>query len=86
MNRIERIRAILQENLSPSRLELRDDSHKHAGHAGARPGGETHYELFIEAEAFRGKSRIARHQMIYTLLADELKSGLHALVIKASAP
>jgi len=83
MNRAERITSILTQALQPIHLEVRDDSHKHAGHAGARAGGETHYEVIIEAECFRGLSQMQRHQMIYKLLADEFKTGLHALAIKA---
>lgn len=84
-NRLERIKSILTENLRPSHLEVRDDSHKHAGHAGARDEGETHYEVIIEAEAFRGLTQIQRHQMIYKLVAEEFKTGLHALGIRAGA-
>ena len=86
MNRAERITAILTEALHPIRLELRDDSERHAGHAGASPGGETHYDVIIEAEKFRGLSKIHSHQMIYRLLDAEFKSGLHALSIRAHTP
>jgi BolA protein len=85
MNRLERIKSILTEKLHPAHLEVRDDSVKHAGHAGARAGGETHYEVIIEAECFRGVSKIQRHQMIYKLLTEEFNTGLHALTIKAQA-
>ena len=84
--RAERIISILKENLSPEKLELEDDSHKHAGHAGARPGGETHYTLRIEANAFAGLNRVQMHQLVYKLLDGEFKQGLHALAIIASAP
>ena len=86
MNRAQRITGILTQELHPTRLELRDDSHKHAGHSGAREGFETHFDLIIEAECFRGLNKIQRHQMIYTPLAEEFKTGLHALAIKAEAP
>ena len=86
VNRIERIKAILTQALSPGHLELHDDSHKHAGHAGAQPGGETHYTLVIEAAAFADKSKVVRHRMIYALLDEEFKTGLHALAIEAYAP
>jgi len=85
MNRLERIRLILAENLNPAHLEVRDNSHEHAGHAGAHPGGETHYEVVVIAECFRGLSKVQRHQMIYKLLAGEFKTGLHALSIDAKA-
>ena len=82
----ERIRRSLQEALNPVKLEVQDDSHKHAGHAGARPGGETHYTVVVESEKFRGLSRVQSHQLIYKLLDAEFKGGLHALAIEASAP
>jgi len=82
-NRAERITSILTQALQPIHLEVRDNSHSHAGHAGASPGGETHYEVVIEAECFHGLTRIQRHQMIYKLLAEEFKTGLHALSIEA---
>lgn len=85
MNRAQRIRAILQEKLQPTRLELKDNSGNHIGHAGARPEGETHYELLIESFAFAGKGRIQRHRIIHALLEDEFKTGLHALTIRALA-
>jgi len=85
MNRLERIRSILTENLNPAHLEVRDNSHEHAGHAGARPAGETHYEVVVIAECFRGLSKVQRHQMIYKFLAEEFKTGLHALSIDAKA-
>ncbi len=86
MNRAERIKARLNEKLSPQSLELVDDSARHAGHAGASPGGETHYRLTVVSEAFAGLSRVARHQLVYGALAEEFKTGLHALNITASVP
>ncbi|NNE86007.1 MAG: BolA family transcriptional regulator [Alphaproteobacteria bacterium] len=86
MNRLERIRRILDEALSPTVLEVFDDSHLHAGHSGAREGGETHYRLEIVSAAFADKSRVARERMIHGLLADEFSNGLHALSIKARGP
>ena len=76
----------LQAAFAPDRLEVTDDSHRHAGHAGARPGGETHFNVYIVSGAFRGKSRIERHRMVNAVLADELGSGVHALAISAKAP
>lgn len=84
--RAERMERLLQKELNPSRITLTDDSTRHAGHAGARPEGETHYTLVIEAECFRGLSRVQCHQLIYRLLGEEFKCGLHALAINASAP
>lgn len=71
---------------APQSLEVVDESHKHAGHAGHRPEGETHYRVYIVSESFRGKSRIDRHRMINSTLAAELAGGVHALAIHASAP
>jgi BolA protein len=82
MNRAERIKAILTRELAPHHLEIIDDSHKHAGHAGARPEGETHYSLIIGSAAFTGKTKVQAHQMVYTHLKPELDSGLHALAIR----
>lgn len=67
-------------------LDIVDDSARHAGHAGAAPGGQTHFNLTIEAAAFTGMSRIERHRAINAVLADEFDTGLHALHIKAIAP
>jgi BolA protein len=86
MNRRERIIAIITQALSPSHLELTDDSARHAGHAGASPQGETHYTLIVETSRFTGMGKVARHQEIYGLLAGEFKDGLHALSIQAFAP
>ena len=71
---------------APARLEVRDDSHLHQGHAGHRPGGESHFSVHIVANAFKGKSRIERHRMINEALLGELKGGVHALAIQALAP
>ena len=71
---------------APSSLRVVDESHQHEGHAGHRPGGQTHYRVHIVSEAFRGKSRIERHRMVNTALEAELKGSVHALAIKAQAP
>lgn len=84
MNRKERIEFILTNQFHPTHLEVHDESHKHAGHAGARPSGETHYQIVIATEGFKGMSKIQRHQAIYAALADEWKNGLHALAIQAN--
>jgi BolA protein len=86
LSRSERIRQSLQDALNPVKLDLFDDSDKHAWHAEAKPGGQTHYTLVIESEKFRGMSMVQSHQLIYGLLDEEFKTGLHALAIKASAP
>jgi BolA protein len=76
----------LTEAFHPENLRVVDESHQHAGHAGHRAGGQTHFRVYIVAEAFRGKTRIERHRMINSALAAELSSGVHALAIHAAAP
>jgi BolA family transcriptional regulator, general stress-responsive regulator len=76
----------LNEAFHPESLDVIDESHLHEGHAGHRPGGETHFRVYIVSKAFDGKTRIDRHRMINTLLAEELAGGVHALAIKAQAP
>ena len=71
---------------TPTSLRVADESHQHEGHAGHRPGGQTHFRVYIVSEAFRGKSRIERHRMINSTLSAELSGGVHALAIKALAP
>ena len=80
------ITAKLTEAFAPQSLDVIDESHHHEGHAGHRPGGQTHFRVYIVSEAFRGKSRIERHRMVNNTLAVELKGGVHALAIHASAP
>ncbi len=72
--------------LRPVRLDLQDESAQHAGHAGARPSGGSHWQLRIVSEAFRGKSAVARHRMVYEALGDLMKRDIHALRIEAFAP
>jgi BolA protein len=76
----------LNKAFAPESLRVEDESHQHEGHSGHRPGGETHFRLYIVSEVFRGKSRIERHRMINTALAGELAGGVHALAIHAAAP
>jgi BolA family transcriptional regulator, general stress-responsive regulator len=71
---------------APESLHVEDESHRHEGHAGHRPGGETHFRVYIVSEAFRGKSRLERHRMINAALEGELKGRVHALAIHAAAP
>jgi len=82
----EVITAKLGEAFAPASLDVIDESDRHVGHAGYRAGGETHFRIHIVSEAFRGKSRLERHRMIYNTLADELKAGVHALAIEATTP
>jgi BolA protein len=76
----------LRETFAPESLDVIDESHLHEGHAGHRPGGETHFRIHIVSPAFEGKSRIERHRMINVTLAAELAGSVHALAIKAEAP
>jgi len=76
----------LTEALEPQSLEVVDESHRHEGHAGHRPGGQTHYRVYIVSEAFKGKTRVERHRMINELLSTELAGSVHALAIHATAP
>jgi BolA family transcriptional regulator, general stress-responsive regulator len=76
----------LRETFAPESLDVIDESHLHEGHAGHRPGGETHFRIYIVSPAFQGKSRIERHRMINSTLATELAGSVHALAIKALAP
>jgi BolA family transcriptional regulator, general stress-responsive regulator len=76
----------LHKAFAPESLRVEDESHQHAGHAGHRPGGETHYRVYIVSAAFRGKSRVERHRMINGALAAELAGGIHALAIHAAVP
>jgi BolA protein len=76
----------LTKAFAPASMRVEDESHLHAGHAGHRPGGQTHFRLYIVSESFRGKSRIERHRMVNAALEAELSGGVHALAIHASAP
>ncbi|WP_454830532.1 BolA family protein [Pseudoxanthomonas wuyuanensis] len=85
MNRVERIRAALQEAFVPSRLEVVDDSHRHAGHAGARDG-RGHFNVEIVSEAFAGLPPLARHRRVYAALGQMMTTDIHALSIRAMTP
>lgn len=74
------------QSLSPTRLDLEDESARHAGHAGAAPGGNTHWRLRIESPAFAGKPTLARHRMVYQALGDLMQHPIHALAISARSP
>jgi BolA protein len=82
----EAIRDKLTAALQPTRLEIEDDSARHEGHAGARPGGESHFNVLIEAHAFEGAPKVARQRMVYQALSEEMKGPIHALSVKALAP
>ncbi|MEL7042942.1 MAG: BolA family protein [Pseudomonadota bacterium] len=85
MTRSQRIHDSLTKAFAPHELDVTDDSHLHAGHAGARPGGETHYTVKIQSAAFAGMSRVAMQRAVLDALKDEFASGLHALSIKATS-
>ncbi|MBT3360884.1 MAG: BolA family transcriptional regulator [Rhodospirillales bacterium] len=76
----------LADEFKPLRLEIIDESARHAGHAGARPEGESHFSVEIVSEAFAGKSRVERQQMAYAALAQELTDDVHALSLKTLTP
>ena len=76
----------LTEAFAPQSVRVVDESHQHAGHAGHREGGETHFRVYIVSKAFEGKSRLDRHRLINAALASELAAGVHALAIHAAAP
>ena len=86
MNRKERVETLLNEAFSPAHLDVSDESHKHAGHAGARPEGETHYKVVMTSEILKGLSRVAQHQKVYAALDSELQGGhaIHALSMELS--
>ena len=76
----------LDSALSPTRVELSDDSEQHRGHGGYNPAGESHFSLAIESPAFVGKNRVERQRMIYAALGDLMDARVHALSIRANAP
>lgn len=84
--RADRIRTVLTQNFSPAEILVQDDSHQHAGHAGARPGGETHYSVQLVTPAFEGMSRVARSRAVHAALEAEFGAGLHALSLRLLTP
>jgi BolA protein len=80
------IRRILTDAFTPERLAVIDDSHRHAGHAGARPEGETHFTVEIVAASFAGRSRVERQRLVYAALAELLRERVHALALKTLTP
>ncbi|MGH9810344.1 MAG: BolA family protein [Terriglobia bacterium] len=76
----------LTEAFAPQSLNVVDESHQHEGHAGHRPGGQTHFRVYIVSDAFKGKTRLERHRMINGILSDDLAGGVHALAIHAATP
>lgn len=76
----------LKRSLAPQHLEITDESASHAGHAGAPPGGESHFRIEVVSGVFSGLSRLERQRMVHDLLAEELAGPVHALVLKIRAP
>jgi BolA protein len=81
-----RMREKLMVSLNPTRLDVVNESHLHAGHGGSPGTGESHFSVLIVSGDFSGKSRVDRHRIVNDLLRDELRDGVHALAIKALAP
>ncbi|HYE48040.1 MAG TPA: BolA family protein [Azospirillaceae bacterium] len=81
-----RMRTKLTEALAPRRLDIKDESHRHAGHAGHRPEGETHFDVEIVSDRFAGLSRVARQRLVYQILAAELAERVHALSLRTLTP
>jgi BolA protein len=86
MSVAETIRHKLTDRFTPTRLDIVDESHRHAGHAGARPEGETHFAVAIVAAAFAGHNRVARQRLVYGTLAEELATRVHALSLTTLTP
>lgn len=86
MTRAERIARALTDAFGTAQLQVQDESAQHAGHAGAQPGGETHYRVRIVASAFEGLSRVERHRKVNAALKAEFDAGLHALALVTLAP
>jgi BolA protein len=86
MNRVAEIEQKLRAVLQPTRLEIEDESHKHAGHAGARESGGGHFNVIIVSAAFIGKSLLQRHRLIYDALGETMRREIHALSIQALTP
>ena len=76
----------LSKELAPARLEIEDDSARHHGHAGARPEGESHFNVTVVSAKFEGMSRIERQRLVYRLLAEEMKTDIHALALTTLTP
>ncbi len=82
----EKIEKSLRDALQPELLEVKDESHLHAGHPGAREGGESHFRLLIVSSRFEGLSRVARQRAVHDTLREELKERIHALAMRTLTP
>lgn len=85
-DRAHRLATLLTQAFAPVLLNISDDSARHAGHAGAAPGGQTHYSVLLVSPAWAGQTRIARSRAVHALLADEFAGGLHALALTLRTP
>jgi len=85
-SRASRLQAALTEAFAPVVLTVQDDSARHAGHAGARPGGETHYSVMLVSAKFAGMPRVARSRAVHAVLAGEFAAGMHALALTLRTP
>ena len=86
MSVADTMRSKLTERFNPVRLDIVDDSARHAGHAGAQPRGETHFDVTIVSDSFAGMSRVARQRLVYEALAEEIAGGVHALALRTLTP
>ncbi len=86
MSVADTIRRKLTDRFAPIRLDIIDELHRHAGHAGARPEGETHFAVTIVSDAFSGQGRVARQRLVYQTLAEELATRVHALSLTTLTP
>jgi BolA protein len=82
----ERVSKLLADRFQPTLLSVMDDSAMHAGHAGARAGGESHFTITVVSEQFAGHNAVARHRLVYDVLKPLMDEGLHALAITAKTP
>lgn len=86
MSVAEIIKSKIEAGLSPALIEVKDESHLHAGHAGARPGGESHFRILIVSDRFEGLSRVARQRLVNDILRVELSGPIHALAMQTLTP
>lgn len=82
----DQIRILLTDTFAPAYLEISDDSHRHAGHAGSRPEGETHFRVTLVSEHFKGESRVTRQRKVYATLQQLLATRVHALQLALFTP
>ncbi len=82
----EIIRTKLEQGLAPTSLEIIDESHRHEGHSGSKPSGETHFNVTIVSAVFTGKTRVARHRMVFDLLKEQMDNPVHALALSTLTP